>query len=201
MTGSCSGSDHLAEPLTANLAEPGIVELARKEQLFRIPIIQRSAAGMFSAADLPDHIRYGVTNPRTLRRACAESRLWVALDSNAEVVGFALVDIVDDIAHLDELGVLPASGRQGIGTRLIETVIAWSRANGFPGLTLVTFRHLPWNAPFYKKLGFIELSPANTSAGLKDLLDAEARAGVDIRMRIGMILRFEEQLEVQVGPQ
>ena len=28
------------------------------------------------------------------------------------------------------------------------------------GLTLTTFRHVPFNAPLYRKLGFVEIEPA-----------------------------------------
>jgi GNAT superfamily N-acetyltransferase len=184
--------------LTNKFAASVSIELAQDEQLARIPAIELGAATMFPAEDLPDHIRYRVTDARTLQEAKDESRLWVAINGNAKVVGFALVDVVDEFAHLDELNVLPDYGCRGIGTKLVQTACRWARRKGFPGLSLVTFRHLPWNAPFYEKLGFVELNQVELGAGLAGLLEEEAKAGMEIHKRIGMILRFEDQHGIQV---
>ena len=48
--------------------------------------------------------------------------------------------------HLDWQG-------KGIGRRLIACV-ADRPAKGLASLTLTTFRDVPWNAPFYARLGF-----------------------------------------------
>ena len=37
---------------------------------------------------------------------------------------------------------------------LIEHVAGWARAHGSPALTLTTFTEVPWNAPYYERLGF-----------------------------------------------
>jgi GNAT superfamily N-acetyltransferase len=69
-------------------------------------------------------------------------------------LGFALVEVVDGAAHVWQLSVLPSAGRRGIGTALMETVADWARGEGFEIVTMTTFRDVPWNAPFYAKLGF-----------------------------------------------
>ena len=141
---------------------------------------------MFSETDLPLHIRYRVTDAGTLREAQCDSRLWVALTGDRMPVGFAMVDTIDGVAHLDELDVLPEFGRRGIGTRLVNTIIDWARENRSPRVTLTTFRHLPWNAPFYEKLGFVTMADEELGAGLVGLLRDEARAGLDRSKRICM---------------
>jgi GNAT superfamily N-acetyltransferase len=170
------------------------IELAQRTHLTQIPAIELAAASMFSELDLPQNVRYRVTDTETLRDAWDDSRIWVALNYADKAVGFAMADIVDGQAHLDEMNVLPDYGRRGIGTQLVQTVKEWARRKGFHGLTLITFGHLPWNAPFYERLGFVRLKQAEQGDGLTDLIDDEAEFGVDISKRVCMKLQLEQQV-------
>jgi ribosomal protein S18 acetylase RimI-like enzyme len=118
-----------------------------------------------------------------LTRAATEQRAWVALDDLGAVIGFAVACVTDGEGHLDELAVTPAHGRRGIGRALVDEVLDWSAARGLPSVTLITFRHVPWNGPFYEKLGFKDLT-ALTPA-LQAALDQSANWGVprDVVMR------------------
>lgn len=141
---------------------------------------------MFPEADLPLHIRYRVTDRATLAEAQRDGRLWVALNTKREPVGFAHVCVVDDQAHLDEMDVHPDFARRGIGTGLLNTVVAWATSQGFDALTLITFRHLPWNAPFYAALGFEVLGEDSLGDDMRDLLRQEAKAGLKAANRVCM---------------
>jgi ribosomal protein S18 acetylase RimI-like enzyme len=92
---------------------------------------------------------------------------WVASLSSGELAGYAVAGPLAGHFHLRELSVDPAFGRRGIGTSLVETVIEASRERGFPGVTLTTFRDVPFNAPFYARLGFEELPLAHSSSDLR----------------------------------
>ena len=164
------------------------IELAGSEHLSAIPTIELAAAAMFSEADLPVEIRYLVTEEDLLHRAQRDARLWVALTEERIPVGFAMAEIVDGSAHLDEMDVMPDYGRRGIGTKLINTLINWARSADYPLLTLITFRHLPWNAPFYEQLGFVSMDSSEVGEELADLLAEESNAGIDISKRICMKL-------------
>jgi len=168
------------------------VTLAGEEHLAAIGPIELAAASLFSEADLPPGIRYRVTDPEVLRDAQRDSRIWVALTGSSVPVGFALVTLIDDEAHLDEVDVLPSHGRRGIGTELVNAVADWARCTGLSSLTLITFSHLPWNAPFYERLGFVSLRAAELSAGLANLIEEEGKAGIDVAKRIGMRLILDE---------
>src|SRR5580765_1414318 len=129
------------------------------------------------AADAPPYWTEG------LERASREQRSWVAVDDRGSVVGFAVAWVVDGEGHLDELAVVPEHGRRGVGRALVDEVLTWSAARGLPSVTLITFRDVPWNGPFYEKLGFkavTALTPA-----LQAALDQGATWGVprDVVMR------------------
>src|SRR6476659_4031191 len=80
--------------------------------------------------------------------------VWVAVDENDDPIAFALVHLLDASVHLHELDVHPDYARQGLGRRLIETVVDWARARGATALTLTTFGDILWNGPYYERLGF-----------------------------------------------
>lgn len=79
------------------------------------------------------------------------------LVAGTPAVGFAQVLEIEGDAHLQMLAVRRDHGRQGIGTALVRAAMAEARARGHRRLTLSTYRDVPWNAPFYARLGFVEL--------------------------------------------
>jgi GNAT superfamily N-acetyltransferase len=100
----------------------------------------------------------------------------VLLVAGRPPVGFAAVTVIDGLAHLAQVSVLPAFGRRGIGGALVEQACRWAVGAGHQAVTLNTFREVPWNAPFYARLGFREVAP---SGELRALRDAERRIGLD----------------------
>ncbi len=168
------------------------IERAKPGEVDPLPSIEVAAAELFPPEDLAPQLREEASSVEVFERAAREGRLWMAVHRNSrQPVGFALVTIVDESAHLDELDVLPDHGRQGLGAALVETVVQWARRRGFPSVTLTTFRHLPWNGPFYRKLGFEELSEAALTQELSEHLEGEAAEGLDRSKRVAMRLDLE----------
>ena len=158
--------------------------------------IEKRAGSLFPPEDLP---QTGLDEQQTrdvLDRGCREGRVWVARELSSDApVGFALASFVDGAAHLAELDVLPERGRRGLGRVLVEHVVAWARSQGSPSLSLTTFRHLPWNAPFYVRLGFRELGDADLGPQLRAVLQAEIDAGFDASKRVAMRLALTRSRE------
>jgi len=91
--------------------------------------------------------------------------------------GFVRIVEVDGAAHVDELAVLPARMRAGLGTRLLERAVTWARDQGLPAVTLTTFRDVPWNAPFYARRGFTVVD--DPTPGLAAIRARERQDGLD----------------------
>lgn len=92
-------------------------------------------------------------------------------------VGFVHVLDADGHAHLEQLSVLPSSGRQGFGRRLVTAALDAARDRGYTRMTLRTFAEIPWNAPFYASCGFLESIPETPFQ--RALVDTEASLGLD----------------------
>ncbi len=104
-------------------------------------------------------------------------RAAVVLVAGEPPVGFVSVDVVDGAAHIWQLSVLPSAQGRGLGRALVAAACDWARSEGFAAVTLTTFRDVPWNAPFYEKLGFRALS--QLTAGLEAIRRREIEVGDD----------------------
>ena len=58
------------------------------------------------------------------------------------------------------------------------------------GVSLTTFRRVPFNAPFYARLGFGEVDPATTDPLLADAFRREVPEGIDPAERVAMLLEL-----------
>ena len=168
-----------------------IIVVAQASHVPQLPGIELEAAALFPVADLPAPLRTDTTSLEELLDAQRAGRLWVALSEAREPIGMALVDTVDGLPHLGELDVRPEYGRRGVGTSLVRTVQAWALDAGMPAISLTTFSHLPWNAPFYERLGFRQLANDELTPGLQAILLEEAQQGLDPANRIAMRCEIE----------
>jgi GNAT superfamily N-acetyltransferase len=164
---------------------PYALRRARPRELPALRAVEAAAARLFAEVGLGKIAEDEPTDPELLEAACTAGRLWVA-DCDGDAVGFALVELLDGAPHLLELSVAPDHGRRGLGARLVRFVLDWARRGGHGAVTLTTFRDVPWNGPFYEKLGFCALDEAALPPGLAARRARERAAGIDVAPRVAM---------------
>lgn len=87
--------------------------------------------------------------------------LVLVAEVDERLVGFAACQACADALHLWELAVRHDVQRRGLGRALLGAALDLARTRGLPAVTLSTFREIPWNAPFYRTLGFREVEALN----------------------------------------
>jgi len=87
---------------------------------------------------------------------------------------YLLAAVVDGALHVEQVSVAPAQARRGIGAALVDHLAAVAAAEGRPALTLTTFRDVPWNAPYYRRLGFAVVERGDQGPELRALVAREA---------------------------
>jgi len=113
------------------------------------------------------------------QRAAEPGFLLVAApEGEGAPIGFVHVLVIDGQAHLEQVSVHPDHQRRGIGRGLVEAAMAEARAQGFDRLSLCTYRDVPWNGPFYRALGFSEVT--DLTAYQARLRQKERELGLDI---------------------
>jgi GNAT superfamily N-acetyltransferase len=163
--------------------------LIRPPEAAELPLlaqIERRAARLFSLEDLPSALSEDTLPAGMLSDARDAGLLWVA-DDGGLPVGFALAERLDGQLHLAEMDVDPSHARRGIGAALLRQVLAQAARHGCAAVTLTTFAHLPWNAPFYRRHGFQDFAPAAGSQ-LAARLRAEAAAGFRNRVALRRVI-------------
>jgi GNAT superfamily N-acetyltransferase len=161
---------------------------ARPHDVSRLAAIERAAAALLRPY-APASILDETTSDDDFRAAQVHGRLWVALADDVPV-GFALVKMLaSDLPHLEETDVDPVHGRRGLGTALVRAVCAWVARSGFPEITLTTFRAVPWNMPFYARIGFREVPERAWRSEVLAIVRDEAARGLDPNTRVVMAHR------------
>ncbi len=164
----------------------GVIRPARREDLDALPTLEREAGSLFREIGMDaiaDGEPHSVTSLAEFQR---DGRAWVAVNAQDEPVAYLLVEVVDGDAHVDQVSVNPTWARQRLGSALIETAADWAHAEGLPALTLTTFDHVPWNRPYYERLGFTVLDDQDLTHGLRQVRSRELEQGLDRWPRVVM---------------
>lgn len=155
---------------------------AEAEHCPLLPEIEYQSAQVFSPEDLPEPLRSVPTPESSFRAAQASGLLWVLIDPENLPVGFLLAEVLDESFHIKEMDVHPAHARKGLGGKLLEHSFTVARGRNLSSITLTTFKHLPWNGPFYERHGFVSLEESEMGAELSEILRQEAKDGLKNRI-------------------
>ncbi|HRE27557.1 MAG TPA: GNAT family N-acetyltransferase [Anaerolineales bacterium] len=155
-----------------------------------LPAIESAAGRLFIELPDPPAGTSGVMSLTALAHWLREGAIWVAVEAGGAPVGFAVAREVDGAGYLHEIDVHPEHGGRGLGRLLIAAVCAWARARGWGWLWLSTFRDVAWNAPFYARLGFHEVSDEAVGPGLRAIRAEEIVAGLAPEHRVFMALEL-----------
>jgi GNAT superfamily N-acetyltransferase len=165
------------------------IRVPRSDELELLRDIERSAGILFVAVGLPEIAEQEPEDVEDLAQYLAAGRAFVINEGDVPV-GYALVDIVDGLAHLEQLSVRPECGQRGLGASLLEHVCEWARQHRFEAITLTTYEHVAWNAPFYAGHGFAVMGTEELGPELRGLRQEEAGAGLDPSLRVCMRRRL-----------
>ncbi len=164
------------------------IRAARAEELPLLSHIERSAARLFLDTPYAFLVDDDPLPLRFVQQQFQAGQVWVAVDPHAVVVGYAIAREVDDTLYLQQIDVEPEHGRRGIGAALVNAVCAGAKQQGYAIVALSTFRDIPWNAPFYSKLGFCPVDESELTAGFQQIRHKELEAGLPIAERVIMVL-------------
>lgn len=154
----------------------------RAADIFRLQQIERAAADLFRGSDLIDVDAMSVMPTRD-HTACIESGISLVAEADGRIAGFVIGELHGDVAYLRELDVDPGYQKRGIGADLVRAFVARARKDGAQAVYLSTFRDPPWNAPFYRKLGFLDVDRADYLPWMTEL-EAGQAAFLDLTTRV-----------------
>ncbi len=153
-----------------------------------LPDVERSAAESFrqipGLAWIADD---GVTPESDHAELMAAGTSWVALAAG-EPVGFLAAEVIGCELHIWELAVRQDQQGRGLGRALVQAAVDGAADRGLAAVTLTTFREVPWNQPFYEKIGFSTLPADAAGERMAAVLRSEVEQGLPGERRCAMRL-------------
>ncbi|BCP53236.1 N-acetyltransferase GCN5 [Kaistia sp. 32K] len=148
--------------------------------------VERDAGQRFRSVGLKAIADNEPTSEAFIAAILAHGVAFCAVDSEDAPIGFVLAGRLDHALHIYEVSVATPFGGQGIGRSLVAAAEQAARESGIHALTLATFRDVPWNRPFYERLGFVEVETIDWTPAFHLLHAAERLSGLPIERRLFM---------------
>ncbi|MEM7703189.1 MAG: GNAT family N-acetyltransferase [Pseudomonadota bacterium] len=163
------------------------LRLARLSDAEAMPPVEEAAGALFQQVDGLAGIAGTHTVPVDRLRRYIRKGHCLVTHVGKRMAGFLVNEPFQRELHIWELDVHPDFQNKGIGAGLMRACLVDARNSGFKAVTLTTFRDVPWNAPFYEKLGFEEVSALDAHPRLAGELALEADHGLPMQRRCAMI--------------
>jgi GNAT superfamily N-acetyltransferase len=149
--------------------------------------IERAAGAPFRDLGMPEIADDEPPALDVLEHYRRAGRCWVvASGPQGGPVAYLLAEPVDGALHIEQVSVHPRAARRGVGRALLAHAADRAREEGLTSLTLTTFTDVPWNAPYYERLGFRPLPDEDLTPGLRAIRATEAAHGLDRWPRVCM---------------
>lgn len=163
------------------------IRAARRGDLRQVRAIERQAQRSFLDSPHPEAARLAPLPLEELRWQLEEGWLLVAADEADQPVAFVGCYVIDGDVFVEEVDVQADYAGQRIGARLLDRVDEAARSRGFRRVVLTTFADVPWNAPYYRRLGFHTLPREEWGPELHSRVEEEDEGGLDRRTRVCMV--------------
>ncbi|TWS97891.1 GNAT family N-acetyltransferase [Reyranella sp. CPCC 100927] len=165
------------------------IRTASYQDVANLPAIEKSSGSIFEQwRGLEWIANDDVQSEDEHRFVIANGVALVAEHNEQGLVAFLNGEFMSNELHIWQIAVHRDHQGQGIGRKLIEAVRRIAIAKGGRALTLTTFRDVPWNEPYYRRLGFDTLDVNDVPPRLADILNKEAHAGLPPEQRCAMVM-------------
>lgn len=130
-------------------------------------IVFRRLGGRFADID------FSAMTPQFYIDAIGQNQIIWLVELRGEAVGFLRAKPVDNILYCAEMSVLKHHHGKGLGEKLINHFVSFAKAEGFSGVAGITYKNVPWNGPYYLRLGFSYLDDALIGEELRAIKTSE----------------------------
>ncbi len=167
------------------------VRPARAADAASLPSVEISAGSAFLAVPGLEWIAGdGVMSISRHSELIAGGGCWVAADNSGKISGFLAGEAFSDALHICELSVVSEAQGQGVGRALVNAAIGWAESKGKSAVTLSTFRDVAFNAPWYARMGFVELDEESMTNRMAYVMSDEIAHGLPGDRRCAMQYRI-----------
>ncbi|MBE7638378.1 GNAT family N-acetyltransferase [Sneathiella sp. P13V-1] len=151
-----------------------IIRLATDEDFKHLPAVEDAAGDVFAEIGYDD-IAAMPSTPADEYPVIVKNGGWVlvAEATTKEIVGYCATEHSPDGLYIKELSVHKDHSKQGIGSTLLKQTIARATELNYPRTFLLTFKDVPFNAPYYRRFGFGSLEDLTPYPDIQKRAEAE----------------------------
>ena len=168
-----------------------LIRPSRQVDLPLISALEKSGDAQFREVGMERVADAPAPDPQDFGEAHEAGRLLAAVTEADALVGFVRLEIVDATAHVEQLSVLPDHQGRGVGAALLQAAEQWARSQGYTRMSLTTFRDVPWNGPYYARLGWVILPEREWGPELAAARQHERDLGLDQWPRQAMVKHLD----------
>lgn len=167
-----------------------VIRFAHAHELDKLIAVDDDACELYARAGIM--LRLAADSPFVAaeqllwRRALEMQRVFVAADNHDQPLGFAALDVLDGVPYLDQLSVRMSAMRHGVGRALLQQAIDWAAAQHARHVWLTTYAHVPWNRPWYERMGFASVPKSQWPLGIAYHMAEQCRFLPDPEQRVAM---------------
>lgn len=158
-----------------------VIRPMRLADIDAVRAIERASATRFHGTPLAAIADDEPTDARTLEARIRTDDALVCAAEDDTPIAFVIARPLGGDIYIEQIDVAPAHGGKRLGAALIAALAA--RA---PALTLSTFRDIPWNAPWYRRLGFVDIPDDALPPVLRHVRAEHIARGLDESLRVFM---------------
>lgn len=161
------------------------IRLGSADEIHKVAPLELAAAEAFREIGMDAVADDEPLSESVLIQAAEERRFWVAVEYGV-LKAYLVGDFLPQSLHVDQVTVHPDASRRGLGALMIESVSADPRSNERGRITLTSFANVPWNAPYYERIGFVEIAREDWPEGVAEKVDAEQGTSIAAWPRVVM---------------
>lgn len=161
------------------------IRLASADELHKVAPLEQAAGEVYRTVGMDAVAEDSPIPEAVLLKAVEEQRLWVAVEYGV-LKAYLLGDFLPQSLHIDQVTVHPEASRRGLGALMIESVSADPRSKERGLITLTSFANVPWNAPYYERIGFLDIAEEDWPEGVAEKVEAERGTSIAAWPRVVM---------------
>ncbi len=161
------------------------IRLASADDVPKVAPLEKAAAELFRTIGMDAVADDPPIADTILLQAVEDNRLWVAVEYGV-LKAYLLGDFLPQSLHIEQVTVHPDAARRGLGALMIESVSADPRSKQRGLLTLTSFANVPWNGPYYERIGFVDIPESEWPEGVAEKVAADSKHGLDVWPRLVM---------------
>lgn len=161
------------------------IRLASADDVPKVAPLEQAAGEVFRSIGMDAVADDPPIADSILLQAVEDQRLWVAVEYGV-LKAYLLGEFLPQSLHIDQVTVHPKAARRGLGALMIESVSADPRSKKRGLITLTSFANVPWNAPYYERIGFLDIAESEWPEGVAGKVDADQQHGLNAWPRVVM---------------